>query len=169
MCCPAASTLPVAREVEMDAARGRFVLSLVLAAQGATPIWMVGGCRHEQEAELTDLHGWEEQDWQGSCVAQFESQVTAEPGIDEASSRVDNETKASERTLALEPADDVVRERDVFQGTPEAELAGLQDKRFVGGQGDQFGQVGLVDAWVDMAVTRASKDPEPEIQSEVDA
>ena len=166
---PATSSLVVTREVEMDPAGGRFVLSLVLAAKGTCSVRMVGGCRHLQETELPDLHRREEQDRQGSCVAQFERQVTTESGVDVASSGMDNESKASEGTLALESADDVIWERDLFQRISEAKLAWLQDEWFIGTKGDQFGQVCLIDAWIDMAVTGASKDAEAEVQSEVHA
>jgi hypothetical protein len=45
---------------------------------------------------------------------------------------MDNESKASEGTLALESADDVVWERDLFQRISEAKLAWLQDEWFIG-------------------------------------
>ena len=91
------------------------------------------------------------------------------PGVDEAGGRVGEQAEAAQRRLALEPAGDVVGQRDDLVRRAEHELARVQDERLVAVRLDQAGEVGLLGARVDVRVAVVLEDAEAAVEPHVDA
>ena len=149
-------------EVLEVAARGGAALALVLRATCAAAVRLVGGGGHLHEADLADLHSRVERDRQTGDVGELERDVPVEPGVDEPGGRVDQQSEAAERRLALDTSDQVVGHADAFQGGAEHELAGMQHERLVAVDGDldEFGEVDHVLLDVDDAASVVAEHPE---------
>ncbi len=59
-------------------------------------------------------------------VTQLQRQPTLPAWIDEPGSGVDHKAQATQRTLAVQPPDDVWREVYLFQSHPQGELPGVE-------------------------------------------
>ena len=90
-------------------------------------------------------------------------------GVDEAGGRVDQQPEPAERALALEPRDEVVRQRDALERRAEHELAGVQDERLVAVDLDELGQLLLLLLDVDVRVARVAEDAEEAVDAHVEA
>ena len=81
---------------------------------------------------------------------------------------VSRPSRPSER-LALQPAGEVVGQRDDLERRAEHELARVQHERLVAVRLDQRGQVVLLHRRVDVGVPGVVEDPEVAVQPDVDA
>jgi hypothetical protein len=93
--------------------------------------------------------------------------VAFEPGIDEASRRVDEQPETSQRRLALQPGHNVDSEPDSLQRRSEDEFSGVEHERLFFGHFDQLGQVCLRGPRIDLRVAVIHKDPEAVAHPEV--
>src|SRR5665213_3442133 len=101
-------------EVLRVPARRRTALARVLRAETFGSVGAIGRRRHLEEADLTDLHPRIERDGKVRDVRQLQRDVPVPAGVDEPGRRVDDEAEATERTLSVEPSDDVVGDRDAL-------------------------------------------------------
>src|SRR5699024_434752 len=108
---------------------GRAALTLVPVARGLRTGGMDRRGAEAGEARLSDLHPRPQWDRQGRDVGQLQSDVSAEPGIDEAGGRVCEQTEPTQRRLALEAGCHVIGQGHEFVAGGEDELAGVEDER----------------------------------------
>ena len=104
-------------------------------------------------------------------VATFDSSSVMwplNPGSMKPGGRVGQQPEAAERGLALEPAGDVVGQRDDLVRRRQHELARVQDERLVALGLDQPGEVGLLVRRVDVRVAVVLEDPEEAVDAHVD-
>ena len=130
---------------------------------------MLSRTRKLEQAQLADLHPGIQLDRQRRHVRKLQRHVTRKPRIDEPCGGVGEQAEAAERGLALKPAGDVVGQGDYLVGGTEHKLTGMQDEWLITLGLDQAGEVGLLDARVDVGVSVVLKDAEPAVKADVDA
>src|SRR5206468_10988114 len=79
---------PAVLEVEVEAARGRLRLPLVLAARLSSAVGVLHRAVHPHEGDLPDRHAMEDRDRQVGEVGQLQGEVAGEPRIHETGSAV---------------------------------------------------------------------------------
>src|SRR5204862_7616812 len=89
----------------------------------------LGGRRHQEHAELSDLHPRLDGDRQYRDVGKLQREMTRPSRVDEARGRVDEQPETPERAFAFQARDDRVAERDLLEGAAEDELARVKDER----------------------------------------
>src|SRR2546421_519046 len=72
--------------------------------------------------------------------------------VDEACRRVDEQTEPTERALALEPRNEIVRQPDAFERRPEHEFPGMKHEGMLPVHLDELGELLLLDLYVDERV-----------------
>src|SRR5580692_9321408 len=92
----------------------RSALAGVLRTESLGPVRAVGRGRHLEETDLADLHPRVQRDRQIRDVGQLQRDVPVPTGVHEPGRRVDDESQAAERALAVQSANNVVGDRDAF-------------------------------------------------------
>ena len=155
-------------EVEVVAAGRRAPLALVLRSRGPAAIGVLGGSRHLEEGDLTDLHARVERDRQRRHVGQLEGEVAVPARVDKACGRVDQQPEPAQRALALEPRHEIVGQRDPLERRPEHELARVQNEAAFAPDLDQLGEVFLRELRVDVGRRVVAEHPKEAVDAQVD-
>ncbi len=129
---------------------------------------MLSWCRHLIEADLSDLHPWIYSYWQVRHVGEFQGDLALEPRVDEARSRVNQETESTEARLAFETCNDVIGETNNLKRRPENELARVEDEWLVIACFHTHGEVTLRGFRVDDGVSVVLENPEMGVATQVD-
>ena len=141
---------------------------MVFRPSGALSVGLIGRRRHLHETHLADFHARIERDRKAGDIGEFERDVPVEAGIDESGSRVDEKSQTTERALAFDTRNEIVRHTDSFESGAENELARMQHEHPVFGNFDEFGEIRLVDFDVDDASGVIPEHPEQVGESDVD-
>src|ERR1700730_16190101 len=91
-------------EIEIRARRRWSTLALVFGPDARAAVRMLGGAGQPQDAQLADFPAGPQGDRQVGDVGEFQGDVTAEAGIDEACGRMGEQSQASEGRFALQPS-----------------------------------------------------------------
>ena len=107
----------------------------------------------------------------GTRVRLFSSkrQGSLKPGIAKACGRVHDQSEPSEARLAFDARDDVIRDLNPLERTPETELARMDDKRVAVGNDDFLRQVRRRVTQIDRRRPVVVEDPERISQPQIDA
>src|SRR5919109_5269954 len=97
---PALASVGLLAEIEIEAARRRLRLALVLAARLPGPVGVLDGTVHAHERDLPDRHAVVDRDRQGRQVGELQGQVSLEARIDEPGGAVGEEAEPPERGLS---------------------------------------------------------------------
>src|SRR4051794_18932499 len=146
---------------------GRVDLALVVAAEVAMPVRPLRRRVEPHERQLRDRLARVELDRHARQVRDLERQGPREPRIDEAGGGVHDEPQATQRALALDPGDDVIRDHHVLERAPQHELPGVDDERPVVVDLDALGEIARRVVEVDrrraVVVKDAERGPEPQV------
>src|SRR6201997_2759964 len=168
-CAVALPNLCRSYEVLIGPRRSRSPLTLVLRAGARTAVRMFGRAGQPQDTQLPDLHARPQSDGQIGDVGQLERDVTTETGVDEACSRVRQQTQPAQRRFALQPAREVVGQGEELQRRAEHELTRVQDEGFSLDGLHQAGQLILLLGGVDVGVAGVVEYPEHAVEADIDA
>ena len=94
--------------------------------------------------------------------------MTVESSVDKAGGRVDQQAKTAKARLAFDTRDEVIGDTDSFEGSPEYELARVQQKDPVGCDFDLLGEKAHVLFHVDDAGRMVAEDAEETVEFHVD-
>src|SRR3954468_17199845 len=150
------------------AALGGLDLAVVVAPEVRMAIGPLGGRVERHERQLRDRQPGPQLDRDAGQVGDLERQRAREPGVDEASGRMDDETEAPQRALALDAGDDVVGQHDVLLRPGQDELARMHDERLVRAEDDLLGQVARRIAEVDRPCAVVVEHAEGRAEAQVD-
>src|SRR5271167_2373780 len=91
-------------EIQIRTRRRWSTLALVFRPDARAAVRMLGGAGQPQYAQLADFHARPQRDRQVGDVGEFQGDVTAEAGVDEAGGGMGEQSQASERRFALQPS-----------------------------------------------------------------
>src|SRR5882757_981542 len=81
-------------EIQIRTRRRWSTLALVFRPDARAAVRMLGGAGQPQDAQLTDFHARPQRDRQIGDVGEFQGDVTAEAGVDEAGGRMGEQAQA---------------------------------------------------------------------------
>ena len=131
-------------------------MALVLRAELAGAVRLLGGLGHLDERDLADLHRVVDRDREVGDVRELQRHVPVPTGVDESGGRVDQEPEPAERRLPVEARDEVVGEAHTLERRAEHELARVEDERGLVVDLDELGQVLLGLARTGKLITSAA-------------
>ena len=155
-------------EVEIHLGSDRLLVAEVLGVEALGAVRAFTRRRERLEGDLSDRHAVVKLDRQTSRVKKLERQVERVARIEIAGRGMDDESQATEGTLALESADEAVGHAGLLGDEPERKLPRMEDERFVLFELDRLHEILGRRLGVDDEVMRRVEDEEMSVEVQVD-